>query len=198
MAFRNIQKTPIWLHLIKRPFPSQTVSDITDGKYRTYVTCLFDTFWSIGVISMPVISYFTQSWRNTYLAISFPTCIYVMIWYFIADSPTWHIQKGNYDKATKILLEAAAINEHTHIIRTDLFAELREPKKRMDDGQQGRWQWCPFVNEWRSFRNIICVHIAWGVFVTNVNGLFLNTRAFSNENLRWNVVMTGWLFYKFC
>lgn len=169
-----------------------TVTDITGGKYRTYVTCLFDAFWSIGAIIMPIITYYAESWRNTYLAISLPTCAYVIGWYFIGDSPRWHMQNGNYETASRILIEAATMNGQTDRLRDDLYVEMREPPKMKHetvDGDKWPWfrLWCNPDTRW----NMLCIHVAWGVFITNLNGLLLNTRAFSNEAVRWNVAITG-------
>lgn len=142
---------------------------------------------------MPAISYYAESWQNTYLAISLPTCAYVMVWYWMADSPRWHLQNGNYAKAADILMGASTINDKSRVIRTDLYAELREPKKirdargHSDDG----WLWCQLWTDRKTLLNIICIHVAWGVFITNLNGLLLNTRAFGNDSVRWNVTMTG-------
>lgn len=166
------------------------VTDITGGKYRTYVTCLFDTFWSIGAIIMPIITYYAETWRNTYLAISLPTCAYVIGWFFIGDSPRWHMQMGNCERASRILITAATVNGKR--LRDDLYADLREtPKMRSVGGDGGKWLWPQLWRDSRMRWNTVCVHVAWGVFITNLNGMLLNTRAFSNEAVRWNVAMTG-------
>lgn len=167
------------------------VSDITGGKHRTYVTCLFDSFWSIGVIIMPVISYYAGSWQNTYLAISLPTCGYIMVWHFIGDSPRWHLEKGNYAKATKILLEAAAVNGNACTSKNDLCTEIRIRSKITDGSRDGQWLWPQLWSNRELLPNIICIHVAWGVFITNLNGLLLNTRAFGHDTFRWNVALTG-------
>lgn len=142
---------------------------------------------------MPAISYYAESWQNTYLAISLPTCVYVMVWYWIGDSPRWHIQNGNYAKAAKILMEAATVNDKSRVVRMDVYAELREPKKiRVAGGNAADgWLWWQLWTDRRTVLNIICLHVAWGVFITNLNGLLLNTRAFGNDSVRWNVTMTG-------
>lgn len=49
------------------------VSDITSGKPRTIITCLFEQFWSIGVIILPWLASFFTSWSHIYMAISLPT-----------------------------------------------------------------------------------------------------------------------------
>lgn len=157
------------------------------------MTCLFDTFWSIGAIIMPVISYYAGTWQNTYLSISLPTCGYIMVWYFIGDSPRWHLQNGNYAKAANILMEAAAFNGNACPSKDDLYTEIRMPNKVAEVNRDGGWLWLQLWSRRNTLLNIVCIHVAWGVFITNLNGLLLNTRAFGNDSVRWNVAMTGGL-----
>lgn len=123
-----------------------------------------------------------------------------MVWYYISDSPRWHLQKGNYTKAKKILMNAIAINEmNSHrLSKIDLYAEIREPKKNRNENRAKNWLWLRLWTDRKSLLNVICIHVAWGVIETNLKGLLLNTRAFGNENVRWNVAMTGncslWFF----
>lgn len=59
---------------------SFVVSDITGGTYKTVVTTLFEQFWSIGVILLPGVASFFQSWTHLYMAISWPTVILMYLW----------------------------------------------------------------------------------------------------------------------
>lgn len=56
------------------------VADITGGKYRTYVSTLFEQFWSIGVMMLPGLASFWSSWSHLYMAISWPTVILIYLW----------------------------------------------------------------------------------------------------------------------
>jgi hypothetical protein len=52
-----------------------SVADITSGKYKTVVTTLYDTFWSIGVILLPRLAIIFTNWTLIYMAITFPTLL---------------------------------------------------------------------------------------------------------------------------
>lgn len=52
-----------------------TVSDITDGKWRLVAKTLFELFWSIGLLLLPIIGYVFKDWGNIYYAISIPTLL---------------------------------------------------------------------------------------------------------------------------
>lgn len=60
-----------------------TVSDITSGKPKTIITTLFESFWSVGVIFLPVLARLVQSWTHLYMAISWPTIILIILWRYV-------------------------------------------------------------------------------------------------------------------
>lgn len=58
------------------------VADITGGIYKTCVTALFEQFWSIGVILLPGLASFFNSWTHLYMAISWPTLLLIYLWQY--------------------------------------------------------------------------------------------------------------------
>lgn len=165
------------------------VADIIAPRYLKTILPLFDTFWSIGAILLATITYFVHTWRGIYLTITLPTIAYIALWYFLADSPQWHIRKGNISQATRIILEAAESNSRSSIVHGD-FIEGISPhrfalKSHTDAGWLSLWK-CN-----RNFINIVFVHLIWGAVLTNFNGMLLNTRNFGADTLNRNVALTG-------
>lgn len=170
-------------------FSDYLVFDIISPPYIQLILPLFDTFWSFGEIILSLIAYLVPTWREVYFAISFPTLGYIALWFFIPDSPRWHLRKGNLSHALKILTNGAEINKRLHIIQNDFIENLRidqytQKKSTIDVN---------WFNLWKNsnFLNILCVHLAWGGTLTNFNGMLLNTRNFGVDALHRNVFMTG-------
>lgn len=57
-----------------------SVVDITSGRARIIVSILFELFWSIGLIFLPVFSLFIADWWELYIAISMPTILMVILY----------------------------------------------------------------------------------------------------------------------
>lgn len=165
------------------------VADIIAPRYLKTILPLFDSFWSIGAILLATITYFVHTWRGIYLTITLPTIAYIMLWYFLADSPQWHLRKGNIRQATRIILEAAETNSRSSIVHGDFIESLSPQrfasKNHTDAGLLSLWK-CN-----RNFINVVFVHLIWGAVLTNFNGMLLNTRNFGADTLNRNVALTG-------
>lgn len=68
-----------------------SVGDITAGKPKTIVTTLFEQFWSVGVILLPILARLFKSWSHLYMAISWPTVILIILWRYVCDSQAHNI-----------------------------------------------------------------------------------------------------------
>lgn len=117
-----------------------------------------------------------------------PTFLYIGIWYFIADSPRWHLKKGNIAHATKILLGAAETNKKSCVVRGNFIEGLRPDRFTQQIKLEG---WCSLWRCNQNFVNIVCIHLIWGAILTNFNGMLLNTRNFGGAFVHRNVAMTG-------
>lgn len=58
---------------------SALVMDITGGRAKTIVTTLSELFWGIGLILLPGISIFFDSWSYLYVAISASAIILIFV-----------------------------------------------------------------------------------------------------------------------
>lgn len=57
-----------------------SVTDITTGRAKTIITIVFELFWSIGLILLPVWSVFIPHWSGLYVGISSPTIALVFMY----------------------------------------------------------------------------------------------------------------------
>lgn len=61
-------------------------ADITSGEAKTISILVFEFFWSIGLIVLPIFDLFIENWRNLYIAMSMPTiCMIFLIKYTIVS-----------------------------------------------------------------------------------------------------------------
>lgn len=169
-----------------------SVADITGGKYRKSVICLFETFWGIGVILLPFVAsiFPSWSWTSIYVAISLPTVAYILVWFWIPDSPKWLLMHGEISAAKTYLFHAMKFNKRTSRLPSnfDSFLQL-EAATYLKAPKPDNW-----FSLWSSKRQIImmiALHTAWAVDVTNYNGMLLNIRVFGRNYLILNTVVCG-------
>ncbi|XP_062555790.1 organic cation transporter protein-like [Armigeres subalbatus] len=166
------------------------MSDITGGKYKTAVICLFEQFWSIGVMMLPGVASFWSSWSQLYLAISLPTFILIILHRWIPDSPRWLVKHGRVREAQWYLLECAKFNNNEVSIPTDFDHQLKSYSEAAIE-QPEPDSWWKIWEEKASTKNLICVHLAWSLFIVVYYGMLLNIRAFGRDHLRINTLIAG-------
>lgn len=169
----------------------ETVSDITSGKYRVSAVCLFEQFWSIGVILLPGIASWWASWETIYIAISLPTVGLIILHYWIPDSPRWLLKAGKVKEAVQILKHAAEINGKKDFLEDDLYKQLSELADHMHNDTPeptllSIWN-VPFVIKLRLFIG----HVGWSVYLILYYASLLNVRALGRKYLETNTVMAG-------
>lgn len=109
---------------------------------------------------------------------------------WIPDSPRWLIARGRVQDAKKILLQCAEMNGTRHSLPTDIDQQLElQAQTAMDAPPPSGW-WSMWKGE-RAVRHIVCVHLAWSLYIVVYYGMLLNIRAFSREHLYINTFVAG-------
>lgn len=167
------------------------VSDITTGKYRVSAVCLFEQFWSIGVILLPLMSTWWESWATVYVAISLPVICIILLYYWIPDSPRWLLKQGRVDEAMKVLLDAAKFNKKTDFVVEDLEKQLQLMADTMKAAPPEPtlieiWEGPPGVK-----RKLFAAHICWSIYLSLHFGLLLHVRAMGRNFLEINTIFSG-------
>lgn len=167
-----------------------SVSDIIDGKYKVIAACMFEQFWSVGLILLPAVASYWSSWTYLYMAISFPTVILIGLYPLIPNSPRWLLKKGRIEEAKEVLLEAARVNGKTDFSISDLEKQLEIQAENMKHAAKEPSYW----EMWRGqCKNLVCVHLAWSVYIIIYYGFLLNIRNFGVNYLRENTIICGML-----
>ncbi|XP_037040810.1 solute carrier family 22 member 8-like isoform X1 [Bradysia coprophila] len=165
-------------------------SDITHGRPRTIITCLFEQFWSIGVILLPGLASFFSSWSHIYMAISMPTVLLIVALPWIPNSPRWLIEHGRIEEAKQILIESAQYNERMHLVPGNLDELLRQQSIDVKAAPPPAGWWTLWKGK-GAVRNMICVHGAWMIYIVTYYGMLLNIRTFSRDHLEINTVVAA-------
>lgn len=154
--------------------------------------CLFESFWGVGIILLPMIANWLPQWNWTtiYFAISLPTILYILVWFFIPDSPKWLLAHGEINAAKNQLFYAIRVNKRSAYLpkNIDSFLQL-EASASLKTPKPDTW-----TSLWSSKIQIIlmiALHIAWAADVTNYNGMLLNIRVFGREFLIINTIICG-------
>lgn len=165
-----------------------SVTDITSGKYKVIAICMFEQFWSVGIMLLPAIASYWSSWTHLYMAISYPTVLLIFLYPLIPNSPRWLIKKGRIQEAKEILLNAARINGKTDFSANDLEKQLQIQAAAVLELPPEP----PYWEMWKGqVKNLTACHFAWSVYIVIYYGFLLNIRNFGREYLEENTIICG-------
>ncbi|XP_017144622.1 solute carrier family 22 member 13 [Drosophila miranda] len=169
-------------------------ADITAGMHRISAIILYDTFWSVGVILLPGLSSFFNSWSLIYVGITFPTIMLIVLLYWTPDSPRWllrhAVDRFSIDNVEQIVREGAAINDRTFKIPPDFRQQLEHLSERLK-AQPPPAPWKELWVGKRAKTHMIAAHLALAFFVINFMGMLLNIRSFGRDYLVPNTIAMG-------
>ncbi len=123
--------------------------------------------------------------------ISLPTIFYIPIWRWIPDTPRWFLNKGRVDEAVEIIEYAIAMNNTNRLISTSEIRQRLVNHVTFSKKDETPAKWHSLWNDGRTIIQMIAVHVAWAVYVTNYNGMLLNVKAFGREYLSFNTIFMG-------
>lgn len=124
--------------------------------------------------------------------ISLPTIFYIPLWWLIPDTPRWLLRKGRVDEAVDIIDYAVSVNNTKRSISaTEIRQRLIDQMTLNAKEEEPSAKWFSLWNDCRNVHQIIAVHIAWAIYVTNYNGMLLNVKAFGREHLSMNTIALG-------
>ncbi|XP_037807316.1 solute carrier family 22 member 3 [Lucilia sericata] len=163
------------------------LTDITAGKARTIIVTLSELFWSIGLILLPGISIFFDSWSYLYIAISTSVILLVFLHRWISDSPRWLLKHNKIEQTLKLLLESAAFNNRE--IPLNLESQLQTYANNLRNIKESNY-WSIWDGKTpRVF--IVLIHWAWVVSAVLYNVMILMIRTLGVEHLHVNTACLG-------
>ncbi|XP_011496168.1 PREDICTED: organic cation transporter 1 [Ceratosolen solmsi marchali] len=84
--------------------------ELVGPNYRSFVTVLTCTFYTIGLCMLAGVTYYIRNWRLLALVTSLPFSIYFLYWWYLPESPRWLLAKGRLEEANQVLLILARTN----------------------------------------------------------------------------------------
>uniref|UniRef100_A0A665V577 Solute carrier family 22 member 3 n=1 Tax=Echeneis naucrates TaxID=173247 RepID=A0A665V577_ECHNA len=87
------------------------LTEIVGVEYRRTVGILFQMFFSVGVLLLPLLAYFITDWRWLQVVITAPYILFLVYYWFIPESPRWLISQNNSSKAQEITEAMAKENQ---------------------------------------------------------------------------------------
>lgn len=114
---------------------------------------------------------------------------------WIPNSPRWLIAHGRVEEAKEILMESANVNERIHLIPPDLDHLLQQQSENVRNEPPPAGWWSIWKGK-RAVRHMICVHLAWSIYIVIYYGMLLNIRVFGREHLHINTAIAGMYIFK--
>ncbi|KAJ8275138.1 hypothetical protein COCON_G00097630 [Conger conger] len=89
------------------------ITEIVGVEYRRTVGVLYQMFFSVGILVLPLIGYFVTNWRWFNVAITLPYLCFLVYYWFIPESPRWLLSQNKSAKAVEITEAIAKENGKT-------------------------------------------------------------------------------------
>ncbi|XP_071542407.1 organic cation transporter protein-like isoform X2 [Panulirus ornatus] len=120
---------------------------------RTVMGMLYQVFFAVGFMVLPLIAYFVRQWRNLQLCISVPSALLLLYYWILPESPRWLMMKGRHQKGIDILKKAAKVNGKSLPPQEEIDAIVANiEKERINSGHTEENVWRRFF---RFFKSII-------------------------------------------
>ncbi|XP_031957702.1 solute carrier family 22 member 2-like [Corvus moneduloides] len=86
------------------------VTEVVGPQYRRTVGILYQAAFSVGLLVFDAIAYAVPHWRWLQLAVTLPTCFFLLYYWCLPESPRWLISQRKNEKAMKIVSDMAKKN----------------------------------------------------------------------------------------
>ncbi|KAM4633302.1 solute carrier family 22 member 2-like [Polymixia lowei] len=87
------------------------ITEIVGVEYRQTVGILYQMFFSVGVLILPLLAYFITDWRWLQVVFTAPYIVFLTYYWFIPESPRWLLSQNNSSKAVEITEAMAKENK---------------------------------------------------------------------------------------
>ncbi|CAL8317695.1 unnamed protein product [Merluccius merluccius] len=89
------------------------ITELVGVEYRRTVGVLYQMFFSVGILLLPLLAYYITDWRWLQVVITVPYIIFLSYYWFIPESPRWLLSQNNSVKAVEITEAIAKENKKT-------------------------------------------------------------------------------------
>ncbi|KAM9798098.1 LOW QUALITY PROTEIN: solute carrier family 22 member 2 [Neosynchiropus ocellatus] len=89
------------------------ITEIVGVEYRRTVGVVYQMFFSVGILLLPLLAYFITDWRWLQVVITMPYILFLSYYWFIPESPRWLLSQNKKAAAVKITEAMAKENRQT-------------------------------------------------------------------------------------
>uniref|UniRef100_A0A1A8QPZ3 Solute carrier family 22 member 3 n=1 Tax=Nothobranchius rachovii TaxID=451742 RepID=A0A1A8QPZ3_9TELE len=89
------------------------ITEIVGVEFRRTVGVVYQMFFSVGILLLPLLAYFITDWRWLQVAITVPYIVFLSYYWFIPESPRWLLSQNKRSKAVKITRDMAKENQRS-------------------------------------------------------------------------------------
>ncbi|XP_041951297.1 solute carrier family 22 member 2 [Alosa sapidissima] len=89
------------------------ITELVGVEYRRTVGVLYQMFFSVGILILPLIAYFITDWRWLQVVITVPYIVFLSYYWFIPESPRWLLSQNKSSRAVEITEAMAKENKKT-------------------------------------------------------------------------------------
>ncbi|KAH7965689.1 hypothetical protein HPB49_009837 [Dermacentor silvarum] len=105
-------------------------------KYPLYIIMIALSAFMLSPVTLFTAQLVKSGWATLQLILMVPTCLLLLLYYTIDESPSWLLETGNVKEAERIALRAASMNkvspENCRNLMADQVAEIKA--RTQDDG----------------------------------------------------------------
>ncbi|CAL8314483.1 unnamed protein product [Lota lota] len=89
------------------------IAELVGMEYRRTVGVLFQMFFSVAILLLPLLAYYITDWRWLQVVFTVPYILFISYYWFIPESPRWLLSQNNSAKAVEITKAIAKENKKT-------------------------------------------------------------------------------------
>ncbi|XP_062324467.1 solute carrier family 22 member 2 [Osmerus eperlanus] len=89
------------------------MTEIVGVEYRRTVGVIYQMFFSVGILILPLLAYYITDWRWLQVVFTVPFIFFLTYYWFLPESPRWLLSQGKSSKAVEITKAIAKENNKT-------------------------------------------------------------------------------------
>ncbi|XP_059368242.1 solute carrier family 22 member 2-like isoform X1 [Carassius carassius] len=89
------------------------ITELVGVEYRRMVGVAYQLFFSLGILILPLLSYFIPNWRWLQVVFTIPYICFLTYYWFIPESPRWLLSQNKRNEAVEITKAIAKENKKT-------------------------------------------------------------------------------------
>ncbi|KAJ0026799.1 hypothetical protein NQD34_017799 [Periophthalmus magnuspinnatus] len=99
------------------------ITELVGVEFRRTVGILYQMFFSVGILLLPLLAYYITDWRWLQVVITVPYILFLSYYWFIPESPRWLLSQNKKDKAVEITEAMAKENKMTLSKKIETLAD---------------------------------------------------------------------------